>query len=230
MKDVAAASDTEDVEAGLLSNEVMGPGPAAAGGRKDQMIPEDGDMSMKLDKDKDGSSNNDKAASPPPSSQLRQERRSSPRLQDEEEGNPEDDDEDPLLLLEDSIQESCLKWLRGAFYIVMPLSIVASVFACLYGWIFVNAERYVADPDAWQRCIVYNVNTANATPQNFAVRYVLSSLSPYFSFHAMDMLPSPSCVCAFPPFFITRDSSLLYLPMCVCVKWQGNRFLVKFVG
>lgn len=58
----------------------------------------------------------------------------------------------------------------------MPLSLVASVFACIYGWVFVNSQRYLSDPDAWQRCIIYNVSQANATPQNFAVRSAFLSL------------------------------------------------------
>lgn len=75
-------------------------------------------------------------------------------------------DEDPIV---HATRDLCLGLLRKAFYVVMPLSIVASVFACLYGWIFVNTAHYLADPDSWQRCIVYNTGNAGATPQNFAV-------------------------------------------------------------
>lgn len=59
-----------------------------------------------------------------------------------------------------------------AFYIVVPLSLVACIFACLYGWVFVNTQRYLAEADSWQRCIVYNDSKPGATPQNFAVRSV----------------------------------------------------------
>lgn len=62
---------------------------------------------------------------------------------------------------------------------VVPLSLVACIFACLYGWVFVNTQRYIAEPGAWQRCIVYNVNQAGATPQNFAVRSVSVSVCPW---------------------------------------------------
>ncbi|KAM3574802.1 hypothetical protein VYU27_003227 [Nannochloropsis oceanica] len=75
-------------------------------------------------------------------------------------------DEDPIV---HATRDLCLGLLRKAFYVVMPLSIIASVFACLYGWIFVNTAHYLADPDSWQRCIVYNTGNAGATPQNFAV-------------------------------------------------------------
>jgi hypothetical protein len=80
----------------------------------------------------------------------------------------EDDgqDEDPIV---HATCDLCLGLLRKAFYVVMPLSIVASIFACLYGWIFVNSAQYLANPDSWQRCIVYNTGNAGATPQNFAV-------------------------------------------------------------
>lgn len=79
---------------------------------------------------------------------------------------PDPDDEDPRIT---TARAHCLGLLRKVFYVMMPLSIVASVFACLYGWIFVNTQHYLSDPDAWQRCIVYNSNAPGATAQNFAV-------------------------------------------------------------
>jgi hypothetical protein len=83
-------------------------------------------------------------------------------LEDDDDGG----DEDPIV---HATRNLCLGLLRKAFYVVMPLSIVASIFACLYGWIFVNTAQYLTDPDSWQRCIVYNTANAGATPQNFAV-------------------------------------------------------------
>ncbi len=115
--------------------------------------------------------------------------------------HPEDGDEDPLI---QSTRAQCLGLLRKAFYVVMPLSIVASIFACMYGWIYVNTPRYLEDPGAWQRCVVYNQapTTANPvpTPQNFAVSasafggmmFIFMGLgfkAGYLALQDMDLLP-----------------------------------------
>ena len=130
--------------------------------------------------------------------------------------NEEEEEEDPLIV---ATRTQCLGLLRKLFYVVMPLSIVASIYACLYGWIFVNTPTYLQDPTSWQRCIVYNTNNANATPQNFAVSasafggmmFIFMGLgfkAGYLGLQDMDLLPYSLTVTCY-----TLLGQLVYRPV-----------------
>jgi hypothetical protein len=72
--------------------------------------------------------------------------------------------EEQLLVDMEDLRHNCLKVQRWLFYLVVPLSVCMSAFACFYSWIYTNTSLYFNDDDKahshtpvsdseWQACI-----------------------------------------------------------------------------